>query len=240
MKTNLPNLIMFKMNQKTKAFLISLSTSFVLGLISTSASSQTVFNSTFSVTPPSTVRTDPPSLMLSMSRDHQFHFKAYNDYTDLDASVVDQAGNIVDVDQDGNPIVETTYKHTFSYFGYFDSEKCYVYDTANERFNPDSIINVDFFVIGTDPDTGADIIDENRVVSRGVCPGNLWHGNFLNWMSMTRMDIVRRIFFGGLRTEGGDPTDPNAPTGLERAYLPSDAHSLQNIITVMVVRQSMK
>jgi len=83
MKTNLPNLIMFKMNQKTKAFLISLSTSFVLGLISTSASSQAVFNSTFSVTPPSTVRTDPPSLMLSMSRDHQYHFKAYNDYTDL-------------------------------------------------------------------------------------------------------------------------------------------------------------
>ena len=163
MKTNLLNFIMFKVNQKTKAFLMSLSTSFVLGLVATSASSQAVFNSTFNATPPSTERIDPPSLMLTMSRDHQFHFKAYNDYTDLDANVVDENGNIVDVDQDGNPIVETTYKHTFSYFGYFDSSKCYAYDVANERFNPTSIINVDFFVTDRDPFTGADIIDENRV-----------------------------------------------------------------------------
>ena len=249
MKTNLSNLRMIKMNQKAKAFLISLSSSIVLGLISTSASSQAIFNSTYSVTPPTTVRTDPPSVMLSMSRDHQYHFKAYNDYTDLDAGVVDGNGDIVDVDGNGNPNVETSYKHTFSYFGYFDSTKCYAYDGAVDRFNPVSRIQLAAIPAGiSTANLGADQLEdgvitdievetipatatdeaipggiEGLILARGVCSGNVWHGNFLNWMSMTRMDIVRRIFFGGFRSQ--DPDDPDGVTVLERAYLPSDAHS---------------
>src|SRR6185295_10156344 len=47
-----------------------------------------------------------------------------------------------------------------------------------------------------------------------------WSGNFLNWMTMTRMDTVRKLLYGGYRS-----TDTATDTVLERAYLPTDAHS---------------
>src|ERR1051326_2721173 len=62
----------------------------------------------------------PPKVMLTISKDQQLYKKAYNDYTDLDG--------------DGN--METTYKHTVFYYGYFDPAKCYAYSVANGRFEP--------------------------------------------------------------------------------------------------------
>jgi len=154
-------------------------------------------NADYSATPPAASIAEPPQIMLTMSRDHQYFFKAYNDYTDLDINVDDNNDNIPDdLDVNGNPIVETTYKHSFDYFGYFDPEKCYVYSTGDNRFNPDAITNDKY------------------------CAGNQWSGNFLNWASMSRMDIVRKIFYGGKRS-----TDTSTNTVLERAFLPSDAHS---------------
>jgi len=52
--------------------------------------------------------------MLNAAKDHQLFFKAYNDYRDLDS----------------NGIPETTYDTTIDYYGYFDSYKCYAYDTG--------------------------------------------------------------------------------------------------------------
>ena len=51
----------------------------------------------------------PPVVMLNVGRDHQLHYKAYTDYSDLD----------------GDGVLDTTYKHTITYYGYFDSFKCY-------------------------------------------------------------------------------------------------------------------
>ncbi len=120
-----------------------------------------------------------PIMMLNMSKDHQLYYKVYDDYSDLD----------------GDKIPELTYKHSYNYYGYFDSGKCYQY--ANERFEP----------------TGA--VD----VTTRYCVGK-WSGNFLNWATMTRMDSIRKILYGGLRS-----TDTSSETVLERAYLPHDAHS---------------
>ena len=57
----------------------------------------------------------PPMVMLTLSRDHQLHSKAYDDASDLD----------------GDGIPETTYKGNLGgggsfvgYYGYFDPEKC--------------------------------------------------------------------------------------------------------------------
>jgi type IV pilus assembly protein PilY1 len=127
-----------------------------------------------------------PKVLLNMSKDHQLFFKAYDDYSDLD--------------NDGIP--ETTYKHSFDYYGYFDNTKCYNYSATNGRFEPSGI------------------------TSNKYCSGNSiddrsgWSGNFLNWATMSRMDIVRKILYGGLRS-----TDTAASTVLERAYIPTDAHS---------------
>ncbi|PWB60174.1 MAG: hypothetical protein C3F18_00070 [Nitrosomonadales bacterium] len=128
----------------------------------------------------------PPIVMLNITKDQNLYQKAYNDYSDLD----------------GDGYIETTYKHTIDYYGYFDSYKCYTYSSTDLRFVP-----VAASYTGTKP---AD------------CSGN-WHGNFLNWASMSRMDAVRKLLYGGLRSTDG--TGAAGITVLERAYLPTDAHS---------------
>jgi Tfp pilus tip-associated adhesin PilY1 len=101
-----------------------------------------------------------------------------------------------DLDGDGTP--ETTYDDTIEYYGYFDSAKCYTYSTTNNHFSPAAMA------------TGT---------NSHYCSGQ-WSGNFMNWASMTRMDIVRKILYGGMRS-----TDTNSLTVLERQYLPTDAHA---------------
>src|SRR5688572_4176869 len=92
----------------------------------------------------------PPKVMLTLSKDQQLYKKAYNDYSDLD----------------GDGEIETTYKHSIDYYGYFDSAKCYAYSTSNDRFEPVSV-------------------STNKYCTAGA---NEWSGNFLNWVSMSRMD----------------------------------------------------
>jgi type IV pilus assembly protein PilY1 len=126
-----------------------------------------------------------PMVMLNLSRDHQLFYKAYNEYTDLD----------------GDGVVETQYKHSYQYYGYFDNQRCYDYDTTNNRYVP----------------TG-------KVDASGYCSSQ-WNGNFMNWATMTRMDVVRRILYGGMRSTDGAVTSGSSLTVLERAHLPTDAHA---------------
>ena len=141
-----------------------------------------------------------PVVMLAMSQDHQLFYKAYTDWDDLDG--------------DAQGLPETTYVHSVEYFGYFDSGKCYTYDTGDDLFEP------------------------VRVTDDGYCGGTgEWAGNFLNWGTTTRIDAVRKILYGGARVapSGSDwkaehawaSSDGSLPTRtvLERAYLPNDAHS---------------
>ncbi len=99
-----------------------------------------------------------PIAMLNISKDHQLYFKAYDDYSDLD--------------DDG--ILDTTYDNDIDYYGYFDSYKCYNYNTTTQRFEP------------------------NALTTTKYCSGN-WSGNFLNWASMSRIDTIRKILYGGKR-----------------------------------------
>ena len=131
-----------------------------------------------------------PKVMLSMSNDHQLFIKAYTDYTDLDA--------------DG--LIDTTYVDGIAYFGYFESNQCYFYNTNSKRY-----------------------------VSKGLAAGanlhsctanNRWSGNFLNWATMTRMDIIRKVLYGGLRSK-----DTTNTTILERAYLPNDSHAFSKVFS---------
>lgn len=132
-----------------------------------------------------------PLMMLNMSRDHQLYFKIYDDYADI----TDPSGGA----PDGIP--DTTYNNNYDYYGYFDSKKCYTYNTSNKRFEPAAWRS-------------------NRACS------NQWSGNFLNWATMTRIDVIRKILYGGYRlTDHPATTDENSVTVLERAFLPNDTHS---------------
>ena len=99
-----------------------------------------------------------------------------------------------DYNDDGSP--DGTYLHTVRYSGYFDTTKCYTYSNTNRLYSP----------------SGA--------ASSGNLCSSAWHGNFLNWATMTRMDVLRKVLYGGTRS-----TDSASTTILERASLPMDAHS---------------
>jgi type IV pilus assembly protein PilY1 len=99
-------------------------------------------------------------------------------------------------DYNGDGAPDGTYIHTVRYSGYFDHTKCYSYSETASRFSPSSVAD-----------------------ASNLCT-NAWHGNFLNWATMTRADVVRKVLYGGLRS-----TDSSTLTVLERASLPMDAHS---------------
>lgn len=115
-----------------------------------------------------------------MSRDHTLYYEAYNDASDLN----------------GDGILDVGYKpSSVTYLGYFDSNKCYTYDSGNGRFNPVS------------------------VTTNKKCSGQ-WSGDFLNYVTTARIDALRKVLYGGKRL-----TDNTDLTVLERTYIPQDAHS---------------
>ena len=133
--------------------------------------------------PPLLAESATPMVMLAMSNDHQLFYKAYTDFDDLD----------------GDGFADTTYKNALEYVGYFDSYKCYVYNTTTNIFEPVAVTQTKYC---------------------NSAAGTQWSGNFLNWATMTRIDEVRKVLYGGYRS-----TDSGSETVLERSFLPNDAHS---------------
>lgn len=170
----------WNMKRIISAFLIAVG----VMTFSTPASSQVL--SDYSSVPPFVSASVPPSVMFVMSKDHKLFYKAYND--------------LIDLDEDGT--IDTTYKDTIDYYGYFDSNKCYTY--SGSRFEPSAAA------------TGANL---------HYCSAK-WSGNFLNWATMARIDIIRKVLYGGYRT-----VDTNTTTVLSRATLPRDAHSWAKVYT---------
>jgi type IV pilus assembly protein PilY1 len=146
------------------------------------------------VPPNITTTSNRPMVMLAASKDHSLFGPIYTDFEDVD----------------GDGVIDTTFIPTFKYYGYFDSTKCYDYDAANGRFNPAALASIESTVVGL------------KTFERYTCPStkSYWSGNFLNWSSMTRLDVVRKMLYGGTRS-----TDESGSTVLERAKLNRDAHS---------------
>lgn len=110
-------------------------------------------------------------------------------------------------DLTGNGSLDISYDDAIEYYGYFDTRRCYSYSSSGSgRFEPSGLAG------------GANLHH---------CSGE-WSGNFLNWVSMTRMDVLRKTLYGGLRS-----TDNNGAalgdTVLERAMLPNDVHAFAKV-----------
>jgi type IV pilus assembly protein PilY1 len=101
-------------------------------------------------------------------------------------------------DLNGDGAVDLTYNHDIDYYGYFDYTKCYSYNNGSGYFVPE-----------------AETTDKYCDSVAGD-----WSGNFVNWATMHRMDIVRKVLYGGKRY-----SDASNQTVLERVFLPNDAHS---------------
>lgn len=133
-------------------------------------------------TPLLALKTAPGLVMLNMSRDHRLYYAAYNDTSDIN----------------GDGAIDVGFKPEINYYGYFVSDRCYSYSTADNRFRPRTV---------------ASTVDGCRnSVGR-------WHGNWLNWVHTSRMDALRKVLYGGFRS-----SDTAALTVLDGAYIPGDSH----------------
>lgn len=101
-------------------------------------------------------------------------------------------------DVDGDGTLDTRFKPAITYYGYFDSKVCYTYSGSGDSglFEPKSAVD-----------------------GNGHC-NKQWSGNWLNYVTTSRIDALRKVFYGGYREK-----DTNSETILRRAYIPQDAHS---------------
>lgn len=133
----------------------------------------------------------PPLNMLVMGKDHKIYYEAYNDASDLDGD------GILDVGYRGwelkSPVPDEGSPFKIDYYGYFNSFACYAWDGS--KFVPAS------------------------ASSDKTCSGS-WSGDFLNYATMSRMDALRRVLYGGWRQ-----VDTATETVLQGAFFPQDAHS---------------
>ncbi|WP_416310776.1 pilus assembly protein [Pseudomonas sp. W03] len=88
------------------------------------------------------------------------------------------------------------YDPATAHFGYFDSGKCYRYATGEQLFVP---------VAFTD-----DKVCRNSA--------GRWSGDFLNYLTTSRADALRKVLYGGYRS-----TDSEGETVLGRSFIPQGA-----------------
>lgn len=100
-----------------------------------------------------------------------------------------------DLNNDG--VIDKGYKpDEIDYFGYFDSDFCY---THNGSYYSATSYAID---------------------KKCTTDTTTWSGDFLNYASMSRMDITLRALYGGKRV-----IDTNSQTVLRRAFIPWTFHS---------------
>ncbi len=102
------------------------------------------------------------------------------------------------LDGDADGTIDVNFRPSYTYLGYFNPTTCYAY--VNDVFVPRA-------TAGTNK----------------ICSGSSnarWSGNYLNYLTTSRIDALRKVLYGGKRS-----TDSAGTTILERSYIPLDAHS---------------
>lgn len=107
-------------------------------------------------------------------------------------------------DVDGDGALDIRFKPTITYYGLFDSTVCYRYvdsgGQSDEQFEPYAAADASGRCLGTGD--------------------GQWSGNWLNYVTTSRIDALRKVLYGGHRE-----VDIDGKTILRRAYIPQDAHS---------------
>jgi type IV pilus assembly protein PilY1 len=142
---------------------------------------------------------------------------------------------ITDIDGDGR--VDTGFNPTVVYTGYFDPYSCYSYSGTVNRAGD---ANGYFVRAGaTREDDSQATLDAQRPSSLlraarskvGVCQaahtnqaGN-FSGNWLNYLTASRMDVIRKILYGGMRSTDTSASGKVAgETILEGSFVPRDSN----------------
>jgi type IV pilus assembly protein PilY1 len=155
----------------------------------------------YCITPPFVMQQVPPEVLFAMGKDHKMYYAAYNDSSDISGPNGEDA-------KDG--ILETGYKHAIDYYGYFDSNKCYSYSSG--KFTPYGHTSNKYCEA-----SGSCTNSSGTGIS---CSGK-WSGNFLNWLAMSRADIIKLVIYGGYRTADNQGDNYAEISG---EWIPQDAH----------------
>ncbi|MFH0932939.1 MAG: hypothetical protein V1832_01305 [Nitrospirota bacterium] len=128
----------------------------------------------YCVVPPYVIQDVPPNVMIVLDNSLSMLSFAYYDGDEKKCDVNgDGIANDYPCTCSNNPCTEFSPAH--EYYGYLNSDYWYTY--SSNRFVP------------AGPKSGAR-------------PANSWDGNFLNWLTMRRVDIVRKVMTGGRTTTG--------------------------------------
>lgn len=103
-------------------------------------------------------------------------------------------------DIDGDGTLDIRFKPSITYLGLFNPGLCY---THNGKSANDGLFSPSVAARG-----------EARTCSAA------WSGNWLNYVTTSRIDAIRVVLYGGMRE-----VDTTNSTVLRRAYIPQDAHS---------------
>ena len=105
-----------------------------------------------------------------------------------------------DVDGDGK--LDYYFKPEINYYGLFRSDVCYQYKSGV-----------------FEPKKAAEVGKSNGGLF-SYCDGTTWNGNFLNYVTTSRMDAVKKVVMGGERADlNGDQSV------IRHTWIPYDAHS---------------
>ncbi len=108
-----------------------------------------------------------------------------------------------DLNPAANDGLDLWFKPGITYYGLFDSTLCYTHTGSG---------NTGLF----QPASQADA--QGRCLAGGA--SGEWSGNWLNYVTTSRIDALRKVLYGGTRE-----VDTTSQTVLRRSYIPQDAHS---------------
>ena len=169
-----------------------------------------------------------PHVMLIMSKEYKMFQPAY-------------AG--LNIDIDGNGRIDTGFNAGVIYTGYFDSYSCYAYSknstttggsTAGSSAKTLPVDTGSRFRWASRSDTTAKQRGRPSIIPRlvdepkskvGLCgshKGGTFSGNWLNYMTSSRMDVLRKILYGGARVVDPSNTKENL-TILDNSLVPPDS-----------------
>lgn len=136
--------------------------------------------SDYCVIPPYVIQDIPPNVMIVLDTSgSMFNFSYFDGFTTIDTSDDNLCTS------SSSPCIGFTdpgdYPN-YKYYGYFDPDYWYTY--SSNRFVPQA------------PKIGSGIVGARAKAS------NEWDGNFLNWLTMRRVDIIRKVLTGGAKATG--------------------------------------
>lgn len=136
----------------------------------------------------------PPNVMFVMGRDHNLFTAAYSDYTPL-------------TENNSADYFYTIYHPEFIYEGMFASDMCYEYnDLPTPVPTPEDDHKKAW--VPTSMAMSKKASSSNGTVSADVyyCGGKKWLGNFMNYVTASRLDVIKTALYGGTRLLKSDNT----------------------------------